>query len=243
MRKYPSIRRKLSFLRHTPFHPQWFAFRHEDRDLKRLAKTVTGRVLDIGCSNQRVRQYLDSKCHYVGLDYYQTATQWYKSRPQVYADAQQLPFGDERFDSVVLLDVLEHLPKPESCIAEIARVLKPAGKFVLQVPFIYPIHDAPLDFQRWTIHGLHKLTREYGFEVMETRALGNPLETAALLANIAASKTLIECITRKTPLAVFVMFLPFSVFINNVLVWIFTLISPSGDMMPRGYQLMCVKNL
>jgi len=111
-----------------------------------------------------------------------------------------------------------------------------------QVPFIYPIHDAPLDFQRWTIHGLHKLIREYGFEVMETLAFGEPLETVALLKNIGLSRTLIECITRRTPLAVFVIFLPFSVFINNVLAWISTLISPAGDMMPRGYQLMCVRS-
>ena len=240
VRKYPSIRRKVSFLRHTPFHPQWFAFRHQGRNLKHLGETVTGRVLDIGCSDQHVRQYLDRSCYYVGIDYYQTATRWYKSRPQIYADAQQLPFDEDSFDSVLLLDVLEHLPEPKSCIAEICRVLKPAGRFILQVPFIYPIHDAPLDFQRWTIHGLYKLMGEYGFEVIETRAFGEPLETAALLKNIALSRTLIESVTRKTLFAAFVIFLPFSVFINNVSAWIFTLISPGSGMMPHGYQLVCV---
>lgn len=242
MRKYSSVRRRLFFLRHTLFHPQWFAFRQEIKNLRRLGKMVEGIVLDIGCSDQRVRQFLDERCHYMALDYYQTATQWYKSRPQIYGDAQILPFCNESIDSILLLDVLEHLPRPENCISEIKRVLKPGGKFILQVPFIYPIHDAPLDFQRWTIHGLRELASKFGFEIKETVTFGGPLETAALLTNIASSKTLLECIKQRNPVAILVIFLPFSTFIINVLAWFFTMISPNDYIMPRGYQLVCVKN-
>ena len=242
MRKYSSIRHRLSFFRHTPFHPQWFVFRHEVKNLRRLGKKVRGIVLDIGCSDQHVHQLLNKECHYIGLDYYQTATQWYNSRPQVYGDAQILPFCNESIDSILLLDVLEHLPRPGDCIAEIKLVLKPGGKLVLQVPFIYPIHDAPLDFQRWTIHGLYELAHKFGFEIKETVTFGRPLETATLLTNIASSKTLIECIKQRNPVAILVIFLPFSTFIINVLAWIFAMISPNDYIMPHGYQLVCVKN-
>jgi hypothetical protein len=51
---------------------------------------VEGIVLDTGCSDQRVREFLDERCHYIAFDYYQAATQWYKSRPQVYGDAWKL---------------------------------------------------------------------------------------------------------------------------------------------------------
>lgn len=241
MRKYYSIRRKVSFIRNTPLHPQWFTFRQEKRNLKILGDAIRGSVLDIGCSEQRVRKYLHRNCTYIGLDYLITATDWYKSRPQVYGDAHSLPFGEKCVDNVLLLDVLEHLPEPERCIAEISRVLRSEGTLILHTPFIYPIHDEPLDFQRWTVHGLYKLLHTYGFEVAETIALGRPVETAALLSNIASSKMFLEFIARKSPFAVFVLFLPFKVLLTNLLACVFSLISPDDDMMPYGYRLTCIK--
>jgi SAM-dependent methyltransferase len=241
MRIYPYIRHKLSFLRRTPFHPQWFVFRQEIKNLKGISNKVGGVVLDIGCSDQRIRQFLNNRSNYIGMDYYQTATMWYNSRPNVYGDAQALPFCHQRIDTVILMDVLEHLPYPGKCISEIKRVLKPGGKFILQVPFIYPIHDAPLDFQRWTIHGLHQLAQDFGFEIKETIIFGRPLETAALLTNIASCRILIEFIKKRSPYAIFIVFLPFSIPIINMLAFIISRISNDDDMMPLGCQILCIK--
>jgi len=41
-----------------------------------------------------------------------------------------LPFGDASYDAVFCCDVLEHLEKPATVIAEISRVLKPNGLFL-----------------------------------------------------------------------------------------------------------------
>jgi ubiquinone/menaquinone biosynthesis C-methylase UbiE len=46
-------------------------------------------------------------------------------------DAHCLPFPDIAFDAVVSLQVLEHVERPRRVIAEIARVLKPSGRFLL----------------------------------------------------------------------------------------------------------------
>jgi ubiquinone/menaquinone biosynthesis C-methylase UbiE len=43
------------------------------------------------------------------------------------ARVQALPFPDERFDSVICIEVLRYLPDPVPCILEMARVLKPGG--------------------------------------------------------------------------------------------------------------------
>jgi SAM-dependent methyltransferase len=45
-----------------------------------------------------------------------------------------LPFGDETFDVVTAMDVLEHVPDPSGAIAEIARVLKATGLIVMKTP-------------------------------------------------------------------------------------------------------------
>ena len=48
--------------------------------------------------------------------------------------ADRLPFADQTFDVVLLLDVLEHLPRPEPALAEAWRVLRPSGTLIVSVP-------------------------------------------------------------------------------------------------------------
>ena len=48
--------------------------------------------------------------------------------------SEALPYGDESFDVVTMLAVLEHLSYPRAIVAEICRVLKPGGRLLLTVP-------------------------------------------------------------------------------------------------------------
>lgn len=84
---------------------------------------------------------------------------------QVAGDGEQLPFRDQVFDGVVLDAVIEHLAHPHRVIAEVRRVLKPGGVVLAHVPFLYPFHAAPHDYQRYTPMGLRMLFEE--FEVLE----------------------------------------------------------------------------
>jgi SAM-dependent methyltransferase len=51
----------------------------------------------------------------------------------VFGDAESLPFADGSFDAVVGAFVLNHLPRPETAIAEVTRVLAPGGRAALCV--------------------------------------------------------------------------------------------------------------
>lgn len=53
-------------------------------------------------------------------------------------DATRLPFADSVFDRVITSEVLEHIPLDTAAIAELVRVLKPAGTFAATVPTWYP---------------------------------------------------------------------------------------------------------
>ncbi|KOR29987.1 hypothetical protein TI04_07295, partial [Achromatium sp. WMS2] len=72
----------------------------------------------------------------------------------------------------------------DKALAEIHRVLKPGGRLYLSVPFFYPIHDAPYDFLRFTIHGLHHLFQANKFSVIREVAQGNFLITIMQLINL-----------------------------------------------------------
>lgn len=237
-----NLKKLFSNLRLLPLHPQWLVFRTANASHRAIGAQVKGLVLDIGCANQYMKAFLSSKENYIGLDYYQTATAWYETKPDVYGDAQNLPFVNQSLDSVLLLDVLEHLPNPEAALAEIARVLKPQGIFVVQVPFLYPLHDQPLDFQRWTEYGLTHLARKHGFTVKDKQVYGHPLETAALLSNIALSKTWLNWLADKNPLLILGIFLPFVILLNNISAYVLALLSREEKMMPHGYRITLVKH-
>ena len=233
--------RLASRLRTTPLHPQWFAFLREHKNLKHTCSDLSGIVLDVGCAERRPRAFLSEEATYIGLDHYSTATDWYATKPDLYGDAQSLPIADGVIDHALLLDVLEHIPDPDRCIRELHRVLKSGGSLTIQVPFMYPIHDAPLDFCRWTRYGLERTADQHGYAVSSERALGHPLETAALNANIAMSKTIINWLRGRNPLAALGLLLPILVPVINLWAWLFAALSRGDELMPYAYRATWIK--
>lgn len=231
----------IDHMRGTPFHPQWLLFNNNKKNFSEIAGFINGIILDIGCSDKQIKKYLSAGFQYIGLDYYKTAMEWYGSKPETFGDAQNLPFADNCIDSVLLLDVLEHLPDPERCLDEVNRVLVGRGVFIILVPFLYPIHDAPLDFHRWTIFGLRKLVQRHGFKIVEEKHEGNPAELAGLMMSIALSKTVLNWFHQKNPAAISVILLPFIIFIINISTSILAYMSPQDGIMPWGYRLVLEK--
>lgn len=237
---YQTLKKTLAKIRHIPLHPQWLVYRNEHEHYRQIGKQVAGIVLDIGCADQFAKTYLQNPHYYIGLDYHETAT-WYATQPMIYGDAQQLSFANNSIDAVLLLDVLEHLPRPEDCFGEVTRVLKPNGIFIVQVPFLYPIHDAPRDFQRWTQYGLQQLVNKYGFVIRQQYQIGEPLETAGLLLNIALAKTTLNWLQQKNPLVILSILMPVVILGINLLCRLFSLLSSTDPMMPHSYCLVLEK--
>lgn len=81
-------------------------------------------------------------------------------RPDMIADAVGLPFPSESFDVVYADQVLEHVFDMTKAIKEIQRVTRVGGIIVIGIPFMYPSHGIPYDFNRLTACGLRAAFRE-----------------------------------------------------------------------------------
>lgn len=176
------LRARFGWLVHTPLHPQWLMPRRNAADALRACR---GTVLDIGAADRRLSDVLNPESWYLALDYPTTAIALYGARPDVFADARRLPFADGSIDAIACFEVLEHVRDPDAVIREIARVLVPGGVVDMSMPFLYPVHDAPYDFQRWTSHKWAQSLADAGLHVEHLKAANHPVHAAAVLAGLA----------------------------------------------------------
>jgi len=100
-------------------------------------------ILDVGSGAGQLLVHLlrniDKDAHVTATDLSQkmlerTARRFHDPRvTYVSADLAQLPFEDGTFDCATCGWVLEYLPDPEPGLRELARVVKPGGRILLQV--------------------------------------------------------------------------------------------------------------
>jgi SAM-dependent methyltransferase len=102
-------------------------------------------------------------------------------------DAQQLSFDDESVGTVLMLEILEHLPDPQAAISEAHRVLCDDGLLAVSTPFNYGLHAFPDDYWRFTPSGMHRLLEEFADKVIF--ALGPRAKPAFVFAVAAKSDT------------------------------------------------------
>jgi SAM-dependent methyltransferase len=145
--------------------------------LRRVAPLARGRLLDVGCGD---KPYLDIftpyVSEYIGVEheaaFKETSSANHARGPDVLYDGERLPFGAADFDTVICIQTLEHTPKPQELVRELARVLRPSGRLFLMAPFSFRLHEEPHDYFRYTPHGLRVLCENAGLELERCEPIG-----------------------------------------------------------------------
>jgi SAM-dependent methyltransferase len=139
-----------------------------DAELQRLASSFSGVVLDVGGKRVPRGRFVPPM---------RQVARWAlvnrdpTEQPDIVADAQALPVRDKAVDWVLCIEVLQYVKSPEAAMAEIARVLVPAGTVVLAAPFIHRA-DSPTDRHRFTEVRLRELVEGAGFQVVRISKQG-----------------------------------------------------------------------
>ncbi len=164
--------------------------RRIDLGLGMLADRRFGRALEIGYGAGAVLAALApvvDELHGLDLDADEKAIRARLSSRGVPASlvrgsVYELPYPDARFDLVVCFSVFEHLHEYPEGLAEVARVLRPGGLFLLGIPAVNRLMELAF--------------RAVGFKGIEDHHVTKPQQVAARFADFGFA------VTAKKPLGV-----------------------------------------
>lgn len=155
-----------------------------ERNLRHHAK---GKLLDLGCGKVPLyAAYRDFVSDNICVDWANTL------HPNQHLDyefdlSKTLPFENGVFDTIILSDVLEHIPAPDQLWGEMARILSREGKVIINVPFYYWIHEQPHDYYRYTEFALRRFVESSGLRLTQLEPIGGAPE---IIADILAKNVL-----------------------------------------------------
>jgi SAM-dependent methyltransferase len=148
-----------------------------------------GLIVDLGCGRVPLYGFYSGVAEsVVCLDWPSTIHS--QIHVDCYADLNRgLPLKANVADTVILSDVLEHVYEHQKLLCEVARIMRNDGVLLLNVPFLYRIHEAPHDYYRYTEFSLRRILAGAGLIVIELKSIGGILEvlvdlTAKMLAEL-----------------------------------------------------------
>ncbi len=97
----------------------------------------------------------------------------------VYGDGCQLGIAGDRFDTVLNVQVLEHVFEPIKMVEEVARVMRPGGHGIFLIPTTSTMHLAPHFHGNFSRFWIRAAMERAGLEIVELRALGGIWSSAA----------------------------------------------------------------
>ncbi|RLF60918.1 MAG: hypothetical protein DRN16_04235 [Thermoplasmata archaeon] len=110
----------------SEIYPKWMKEKQMEKyeDMKKFLPNLNGLVLDVGCGEKWLNEFLDEKygIKYIGVDILYN--------PDIFSSGDELPFKSYVFDFIFCIDTI-HLLKNGG---EMKRVLKPGGYIIISEP-------------------------------------------------------------------------------------------------------------
>lgn len=156
-------------------------------------------ILEVGCSGghllRDMQRQWPNACLIGGdytLDTLHTLSKTIPTIPLVRFDLTRCPLPTASVDAAVLLNVLEHIEDHEAALQHLARIIKPGGQLVLEVPAgpeLFDDYDRQLmHFRRYTLGQLVDLVEEAGFSVTSRNYLGALIYPAFRLSKLRSQR-------------------------------------------------------
>jgi len=118
-----------------------------------------GKIIELGAGGDYYKCYVQNDQEYITSNMFEGC--------DMILDMTKIDLPSESVDALVSVFALEHLFDFSSVFEEQYRVLKPGGRLLLVVPFMYYYHAAPDDYFRFSSSSLDKLLSSYNILVRQ----------------------------------------------------------------------------
>ncbi|MGF1500168.1 MAG: class I SAM-dependent methyltransferase, partial [Elainellaceae cyanobacterium] len=153
-----------------------FASHYNQWIFSQIQPYLGAEVLEVGCGNGNFSVLIAPQCdRLVALDLDKDYVQQTRMRLRgnhrvevLMADATQFNC-DRSFDTIVMLDVLEHIEDDVGTLCTLSRLLKPGGRLVLKVPALEALYS-PMDRAIGHYRRYRKATLKAAFEAAGLQA-------------------------------------------------------------------------
>ena len=178
-----------------------FTYLEKRKDIIKLISQNTECILDSGCGTGNFETLFslnqsNMNTKIVGIDMSRKRLDVAKSGPYQMAsficgDTESLPFKDNSFDCVILIEVIEHVPNKRRLLLECKRVLKTHGMLIMTTPnkenIVLKVHNILIDFQMRCV-GRKSVHKD---EYLDIGSISELVETSGLNINEQTIKYLI----------------------------------------------------
>lgn len=136
---------------------------------------VRPKILDLGCGMGAIAQEAQKIGDYYGVDVSEKAVNFCKRRGienVKQGDALHVPYEDDQFDIVLLLDTIEHVEDDFGVMDEVRRVLRPQGMVIVTAPafkFLWGPSDVTFQhFRRYRLGELKARLERKDFSIIKS---------------------------------------------------------------------------
>ncbi len=152
--------------------------------LQLIGPHVSGRILEVGAGRGTYSTYFADRGHLTALEPSEVNSAVLRERLKAYPNASVITAALDgaaapgSYDTVVLLNVLEHIPDDHQALRDIYEALAPGGKMVLWVPAfeaLYGKFDQQIGhYRRYRHNQLLALVHKVGFQQVTTKYTNMP---------------------------------------------------------------------
>lgn len=184
--------------------------------LDKFKEFLRDQILEVGCGIGNFTKTLTDFGQVWGID---IEDSYIKQTKELVGEKANIGFGDiekgkyffgnQKFDSIVCLNVLEHIRDDVSALNNLSRLLKSEGKLILLVPahrFLYGEIDRSIGhFRRYEKKELTKKLERLCFKVVFSRSIN----FLGALGWFVAGRALKEAIVKERNIKIFNLIAPF----------------------------------
>ena len=126
-------------------------------------------ILDVGAGRGDFADLFEGR-NYLALDVYP-----YPEVDIVCDLTRSNPFRAASLDTILLMNVLEHVYDTHALLASLVEMLKADGTLLIAIPFLVKMHQEPVDFVRYTHYALERMGAEHGLALEHLEGFYDPI--------------------------------------------------------------------